>query len=428
MTAMRKSKRITAFVLAAVLACGPTMEAGAAADTPVCDETLYITMDPYGEIKESSVVKSYTTNGSSQIVDYGTYNRITNMTDHAEPVTDSEGKLTFNLENSEDRFYFEGGTDTTREELPWNIQVSYRLNGLEKKAEELYGAAGLVEVNVDLIPNKQVSDYYRNNMVLMAGTVVDMDKNLSLEAEGAQVQSMGNLNAVIFFALPGEEQHYSIRIGTNDFSFSGVVFTIVPLTAAQLDKVGDLREAKTTLEDSADAISDSLDTLFDTFDGMQKSVEDTADGLRGLDHSRQLFADSKGKVYADADEALAGLNELSQQFEPFSGHMKEAEKFLDTMNSHVNELTGHLDDLSPDLEDMKATMRDLRDDLRGISSMLNSPQVDLGAQAFLQLMEKTKADLETFKQSQAKLDGGVSALAPALAGLIASTGGLPWIR
>ena len=53
-------------------------------------------MDPYGEIKESSVVKSYTTNGSSQIVDYGTYNRITNMTDHAEPVTDSEGKLTFN--------------------------------------------------------------------------------------------------------------------------------------------------------------------------------------------------------------------------------------------------------------------------------------------------------------------------------------------
>ena len=103
---MRKSKRISAFVLAAVLACGPSMEAGAAADTPVCDETLYITMDPYGEIKESSVVKSYTMNGSSRIVDYGTYNRITNMTDHSDPVTEQDGKLTFNLENPEDRFYF----------------------------------------------------------------------------------------------------------------------------------------------------------------------------------------------------------------------------------------------------------------------------------------------------------------------------------
>ena len=40
------------------------------------------------------------------------------------------------------------------------------------------------------------------------------------------------------------------------------------------------------------------------------------------------------------------------------------------------------------------------------------------------LMEKTKTDLEIFKQSQAKLDGGVSALAPALAGLLAQVGGL----
>lgn len=424
MKAMRKSKRILAFVLAAVMACGPSFEARAEAGAPVCDETLYITMDPYGEIKESSIVKSYTMNGSSQIVDYGVYDKITNMTDHSEPESDPEGRHTFTLENPADRFYFEGSTKTEKRELPWDIQVSYRLNGLEKKAEELSGVSGLVEVNVDLTPNKGVPDYYSNNMVLMAGTVVDMDKNVSLEAEGAQVQAMGNLNAVVFFALPGEEQHYSIRIGTGDFSFSGVVFTMVPLTAAQLDKVGDLREAKTTLEDSADAISDSLDTLFDTFGGMQKSVEDTADGLRGLDRSRQMFADSKGSVYQSADEALAGLEELSRQFEPFSGHMKEAEKFLDTMNTHVNELTGHLEDLSSDLEDMKATMRDLRDDLRGISNALNSPQADLGAAEFVKLLEKTKMDLEIFKQSQAKLDGGVGALAPALAGLIGSSGGL----
>lgn len=421
---MKNSKRISAVIVAAVLALSPSLEARAAADAPVCDETLYITLDPYGEIKESSVVKSYTMNGSSQIVDYGTYDAVKNMTDHAEPVTAADGKLTFTLEKPADRFYFEGSTNTSREQLPWDIRVSYRLNGLEKKAEELYGASGLIEVNVDLLPNTKVSEYYRNNMVLMAGTMVDMDKNLSLEAEGAQIQALGNINAVVFFALPGEEQHYSIRIGSDDFSFSGLIFTMVPLKAAQLDKVGDLREAKTTLQDSADAVNDSLDVLLDTFDGMRKSVADTADGLRGLDHSRQLFADSKGKVYDDADAALEGLEKLSRQFEPFSEHMDEAGKFLDTMNSHVNELTGHLDDLSPDLEDMKDTLRELRDDVQKINAALNSPQADLGAQEFVKLLEKTKADLEVFKQSQAALDGGVSALAPALAGLIASAGGL----
>ena len=67
------------------------------------------------------------------------------MMDHSDPVTEQDGKLTFNLENPEDRFYFEGGTETTKEELPWNILVSYRLNGLEKRRKNS-AAAGLVEV------------------------------------------------------------------------------------------------------------------------------------------------------------------------------------------------------------------------------------------------------------------------------------------
>lgn len=392
--------------------------------SPVCDETLYVTMNPYGVIQESSVVKSYATNGNTRIMDYGSYNSVKNMTDHGQPVMDGDGKVTFNLEKPTDRFYFEGSTKTSKADLPWDVQVSYRLNGLDKSAAELSGAKGLVEVNVDLVPNKRVSEYDRDNMVLIAGAVVDMDKNLSLEADGAQIQVLGNMNAVIFFALPGEERHYSIRIGSDDFTFGGLAFTMTPLKAAQLDKLGDLREAKTTLEDSGNAVNASLDVLLNTLKGMEKSVSDTADGLRGLDHSRQLFADSKGKVYADADAALDGLKDLSNQFKPFSGHMEEAQKFLDTMNSHVNELTSHLDDLSPDLDNMKETLRDLRDDLRSLSSALNAPQVDLGARAFLQLMEKTKADLEILKQSQAKLDGGVSALAPALAGLIGSSKGL----
>lgn len=471
---MNNRKRITAACLAAALALGPVLNAGAAgregaeaevkkeqtavtaegvaeeadgskgtaekeepasvtsggaAETepdiaPVCDETLYVTMNPYGSIEESSVVKSYTTNGNNIITDYGSYGSVKNMTDHGQPVAEEDGKFTFHLEKPTDRFYFEGETDTKKTDLPWDIQVSYRLNGLDKRADELSGAKGLVEVNVDLVPNQEVSEYDRNNMVLMAGTVVDMDKNLSLEADGVQIQALGNMNAVVFFALPGEERHYSIRIGSNDFTFGGLAFTMTPLKASQLDKLGDLREAKTTLEDSGNAVNDSLDVLLHTLNGMQKSVSDTAGGLRGLDQSRQLFADSKGKVYADADAALDGLKELSAQFQPFSGHMEEARKFLDTMNSRINELTGHLDDLSPDLDNMKTTLRDLRDDLREINGALNSPQVNLGAQAFLQLMEKTKADLEGFKQSQAKLDGGVSALAPALAGLIGSSKGL----
>lgn len=418
---MKRNKRIISAVLAAVLGLGTVLTAGAAADEPVCDETLYVTLNQYGEIRESSVVKGYTVNGCSRIEDYGTYDGITNMTDHSEPSVDG-GKVIFELEKPADRFYFEGVTQVKEEELPWTIRVGYRLNGQEKKAEELAGAAGLIEINVDLLPNKRVSDYYRNNMTLMATTVVDMDKNLSLEAEGTQIQAMGNLNAVLFFALPGEEQHYSIRIGTNDFKFSGLVFTMVPLTVAQLDKVADIRDAKETLEDSADSISESLDVIFNTLDGMQAGMTDAADGIRGLNETREIFAGSKAQVYDTADVAIGNMDALAQKFAPFSTNMKEARDLLNDLNLDISDLVESLDDLSPLLSELRHDVAGLRNDMDDLREAINHPAVDMAAESIGRQMEKTKSDLENLKVSQRELSGGVAGLASAVPSLIASAG------
>lgn len=93
------------------------------------------------------------------------------------------------MDATDQAFYFEGKMGITSGQLPWTVKTTYLLNGVEKQPEELKGASGLVEINVDLIPNKQVSDYFRNNMALTLTTVVDMDQNLSVRAEGAQVQA-----------------------------------------------------------------------------------------------------------------------------------------------------------------------------------------------------------------------------------------------
>lgn len=420
---MRKSKRIVCMAMAVLFAAESAMTA-MAAGTPQCDETLYVTMDPYGEIVESSVVKNYLVNGSGSITDYGTYGKVTNLTDNGEMSVGEDGSVTFTPEDQNSHFYFEGQTDIRREQLPWNISVGYRLNGVEKKAEELGGEKGLVEINVDLVPNKNVSDYYRNNMTLMASAIVDMDKNLSLEAEGAQVQCVGNLNTVVFFALPGEENHYSLRIGTDDFSFSGLVFAMVPLTVSQLDKVADIREAKETLEDTADAANDSLDVVLNSLSSMQKSIDDTADGIRGLNETRQLFADSKGKVYADADEAMAALDRLSGSLDPFYDRTETAVHALNQIQSQVNNLVGVLEDFSPELGDTRENLRYLRDEVEVLQKMLNSPEVDLASQAIVMQMEKVKIHLDAVKASQTELSTGINGLKQALPQLMALSGSL----
>ena len=68
----------------------------------------------------------------------------------------------------------------------------------------------------------------------------NQDDILSLEAPGAQVQLIGNLRAVLFLAFPGEEGHFTIRVGAEDFSFSGMTFLMVPATLSQLEEISKL--------------------------------------------------------------------------------------------------------------------------------------------------------------------------------------------
>ena len=100
------------------------------------DETYYATLDYYGGVLDSSVVKSYKTYGNDTITDYGVYDQVTNLTDDRLP-TLGDGTVTFQLgEDAPSRFYFEGKTTQPLDEFPWQLSLSYTLNGVPTPAEE----------------------------------------------------------------------------------------------------------------------------------------------------------------------------------------------------------------------------------------------------------------------------------------------------
>ncbi len=414
---MRRTKRIFAAALAGIMTCSCWMTGYANPLPPACDETLYITLDGAGNIEESSVVKRYDVKEDGQITDYGTYEKVSNLTTNAEAVVNGDGSYSFPVSAADGAFYFEGKIAVKAEELPWTIRVKYLLNGVETPAEKLAGEKGLVEIQADLLPNKMVSAFYRNNMSLIMSTMVNMDDALSVRAEGAQVHTVGNMSAVLFVALPGEECHYTVAIGSDDFEFTGLIFMMVPLTLSQLDQVADLKEAKETLEDSKDALNESLDILLDTMEQMQTGIADTASGLRGLDNAREIIHSSKDDVYAKADEALAQLDGLAESLKPFKEHTDRAQSALTEVRGDINNMTYDVNELEPKLGDLKDTVRYLRDDIGMLQDMLNSPQVDYASQTFLQLLEKTKNDLLALSQSQANMSQSIGNLGQLLASL-----------
>ena len=191
--------------MALLLSSVMLIETSAAQPQVTYDETLYVNLDSYGKAIKSSIVKSYGLNSNTQITDYGKYSQVVNMTDYTN-AQENDDSILFDFSQSAQipsRFYFEGKDPELVSPLPWDFDVSYKLNGVPYKAEELSGSSGLIEINIDALPNENAVDYYKNNFLLEAACVVDMDKVLSVEAPGSQTATVGSLKTIMCFCLPG---------------------------------------------------------------------------------------------------------------------------------------------------------------------------------------------------------------------------------
>ena len=379
-------KRLLSLTLAGLLSSACVLPAAAAEPigdgvTATYDEAYYATVDYYGNLTDGSVVKSYILNGVTAIEDHGVYDQVNNLTDGTAPtVADGVTTFQFDAQDAPSHFYFEGKTAAPFDALPWSISMHYTLNGVPTKAEDLAGKTGVVEIALDIVPNDAASQYAKNNYTLEAMAIFNQDDILSLEAPGAQVQLIGNLRAVLFLALPGEEQHFTIRVGTEDFSFGGMTYLMVPATLSQLEQFAELGERKEELEDDYHKLSDSLDTLLDAFGDMESSLYATANGLDTLNQARGTFSAGKGTLYEGTDvlrENLTGiaalLDPVAEQVQAASKTVTESKTILNTMTDTALSLQNQLKSLESDLEDLEDSddLRDLMEDAAAMKTSLN---------------------------------------------------------
>lgn len=404
--------RLGAVSLTAALTAGLLAPSACAAVNPVLDESYYGTLDYYGGLTEGSVVKSYRTNGNQTITDRGTYDEVINLTDRTEP-TVGNGTVTFSLgENAPETFYFEGKTSRPFEEMPFRIDVSYRMNGVDTEPQDMAGQTGVGEVLLDITPNTVASEYAQNNYVLMAMTVVRDRDILSLEAPGAQIQKVGDMDAVVYMVLPGEERHFTLRIGTEDFSFGGFTFLVEPATLAQLDQIADLREAKEDMEDSYHSITDSINTILNSLDGLDSKLVGTANGLDQLNSGRATLSAGKNRVYDEADKTLASMTDLSQSLVPVVEHLQTGKDALAETTEQLNTLSDTVDGLRPDVKDLKKSLSAVREDLDNLNDVIQSGKKD--TKKLSKLLDQLDDDLDDLQDDLSLVENKTGSLSTAL--------------
>lgn len=404
-----KNNRIMAAGMVFVMLCtgtGSLPAYGAEASVDV-DETMYVNLDYYGRVDKINVVKGVGLNGRTEFTDYGTYENVINMSNSIEPVL-GDGTVTWQLPQAQrERFYYKCAVDKDRMVLPWDFDVSYKLNGVPTDADKLAGASGLIEINVKAEPNDNAGAYYRNNMMLMVAVPVDMSKCYSVEAEGSQTQNLGDTTAVVFTALPGEDGAYTVRIGTDSFETIGVIMAMVPGTVEDLEHIKDLKEAKDTWQDAGDELYDSLEQMAKSVENMRQGVNQVRQGMDSAESARQKWSNSKDSILAGNDQTLAALTSVSQQMDTMIPHLQTAKDCAEVVHSSMNDIVSTLGDMQDPLRKLQTRLKNIENSAGGISSDL--PELKKTMESIIALDTQLQASQDTlltylslYKSSSAK--------------------------
>ena len=413
-----KLRRLTAASL--VLAFTLPQAAQAAAPTVETDESVYINMDYYGAPTNTRIVKGVSLNGHTEFTDFGSYADVYNMSTYDEPVIKDNSVYWKLSDTSKQRFYYECiPTDKVNIQMPWNFDVSYKLNGVSVKAEDCAGANGLVEITIHAVPNSYASDYYKNNMMLVCGTGIDMSKALSIDAPGAQVQSVGTYKLVVFMGMPGEESTFTVRIGSDNFENMGMFMFMTPATLSSLDIISDLKDVKDRLSDSGDSLYSGMSNMLDTMQSMQNGMGTMSSGISGINAVRQQLIKDRGTIDPKTDAALTALEKLTGESDSLIPELNNTKDTLVKLNATTNSILNTLEESGADITEYQTLLKNIKTSLGNLENLMDDLDDKTGSE-WLYISElqsdisKLKKNLKAIQDDMSNLNDKIDAITKAV--------------
>lgn len=413
-----KLRRLTAASL--VLAFTLPQAAQAAEPTVETDESVYINMDYYGAPTNTRIVKGVSLNGHTEFTDFGSYADVYNMSTYDEPVIKDNSVYWKLSDTSKQRFYYECiPTDKVNIQMPWNFDVSYKLNGVSVKAEDCAGANGLVEITIHAVPNSYASDYYKNNMMLVCGTGIDMSKALSIDAPGAQIQSVGTYKLVVFMGMPGEESTFTVRIGSDNFENMGMFMFMTPATLSSLDIISDLKDVKDRLSNSGDSLYSGMSSMLDTMQSMQNGMGTMSSGISGINAVRQQLIKDRGTIDPKTDAALTALEKLTGESDSLIPELNNTKDTLVKLNATTNSILNTLEESGADITEYQTLLKNIKTSLGNLENLMDDLDDKTGSE-WLYISElqsdisKLKKNLKAIQDDMSNLNDKIDAITKAV--------------
>ena len=273
-------------------------------------EVVYVKASDSGKQTGVYVVNQFQSDTATEVHDAGTYTSTKNLTDEQE--LNASGTSTIKM-GANQTYLYQGNLDASTE-TPWNVTITYKLDGKTVKASELAGKSGDVEMTLSVKPNDSCKNSYADNYLLQISSSFDNDLAWDIDAEDATSAQATGSTQVSYMLLPGKSAEYTVKAHVSDFEFDGWQLVGVPLSIAlDIDdnEFGSSTEDIDKLEDAGKELNDGAQELASGSATLANSSKTLASSTGTLASSTTTLADSAKSLAAGGATIGDGLNALS---------------------------------------------------------------------------------------------------------------------
>lgn len=298
----RMARHVIAGIAVAVTVTSNPALCMAAQSNTAKEENVYATLEGDGVVNGIYVVNSYDLTEAGNIVDFGTYSSIKNLTSE-EPINTDGDQIS--VATQQGKFYYQGNLES--KDMPWTISIRYMLDGKDIPAEELGGKEGKLQIFLSIKENKQVNPTFFEHYLMQVSLSLDTSICQNIMAEGATVANVGSDKQILYNIMPGNEKEIEISADVTDFTMDQISFKGIgssfDINGDSIDKSGitsetnKIADAAKTLNEGAIAASDGVGEL-------NTGAEKIKEALVKLDSNSESLTSGSDKVL----QALTELN------------------------------------------------------------------------------------------------------------------------
>ena len=304
------------------------------------DESVYLLSDANGNVYNTIVSDHLVnTDDAATIEDKSTLSDIKNVKGDEEFKQDGD-KLTWQADGND--IYYQGTSD---EEAPVSQKVTYYLDGNEIAPADLAGKSGKVTIRFDYTNNSSYKETVNGSKVdvkvpFAAVTAMVLDDSFTnVEVTNGKVQSNGDSNIIIGYALPGIKdslgvedsdfiddldlpEYFEVSADVENFELS-TAMTIVANAGSMVSmSTGD-----------SSSLDDMINDLTDATTQLKNGSSDLADGLDTLQSSLADYASGMSELYSKSGDLGKGVDTLNSSAKSISSGLKTLDKALNTKMS-----------------------------------------------------------------------------------------------